>query len=41
MPLGWGAGVVRQLLQDLHRLFPEMKGFSERNLLFMRSFAEA
>ena len=29
---GWGAKVVDRLAGDLHRQFPEMKGFSARNL---------
>lgn len=37
---GWGAKVVGQLAQDLTAAFPDMKGFSHRNLLYMRSFAE-
>jgi len=39
--LGWGSGVVDQLSRDLRATFPEMKGFSRRNLLFMRSLAKA
>jgi predicted nuclease of restriction endonuclease-like (RecB) superfamily len=38
---GWGAKVVDRLAADLHREFPEMKGFSRANLLYMRSFAES
>jgi predicted nuclease of restriction endonuclease-like (RecB) superfamily len=38
---GWGAKFVDQLSADLRREFPEMKGFSPRNLRYMRSFAEA
>jgi predicted nuclease of restriction endonuclease-like (RecB) superfamily len=38
---GWGAKVIDHLAQDLRRAFPEMKGFSPRNLKYMRSFAEA
>jgi predicted nuclease of restriction endonuclease-like (RecB) superfamily len=38
---GWGAKFVDQLAADLRREFPEMKGFSPRNLRYMRSFAEA
>jgi predicted nuclease of restriction endonuclease-like (RecB) superfamily len=38
---GWGAKVIDRLARDLRRSFPEMRGFSSRNLLFMRSFAEA
>jgi predicted nuclease of restriction endonuclease-like (RecB) superfamily len=38
---GWGSKVIERLSQDLRREFPEMKGFSARNLKYMRSFAEA
>jgi predicted nuclease of restriction endonuclease-like (RecB) superfamily len=38
---GWGAKVIDRLSQDLRRAFPEMKGFSARNLKYMRAFAEA
>jgi len=38
---GWGAKVVERLAQDLGRAFPDMKGLSQRNLKYMRSFAEA
>ena len=38
---GWGSKVVTQLAKDLKREFPEMKGFSSRNLKYMRAFAEA
>ena len=37
---GWGSKVVERLAHDLRQEFPEMKGFSYRNLLFMRVFAE-
>jgi len=37
---GWGAKVIEQLAKDLTGAFPDMKGFSRRNLLYMRSFAE-
>ena len=37
---GWGAKVVKQLAQDLKQAFPELKGFSERNLKYMRQFAQ-
>jgi predicted nuclease of restriction endonuclease-like (RecB) superfamily len=37
---GWGAKVIEQLSKDLRSAFPEMKGFSRTNLLYMRSFAE-
>jgi predicted nuclease of restriction endonuclease-like (RecB) superfamily len=38
---GWGAKVIQQLASDLRRDFPEMRGFSRTNLLYMRAFAEA
>jgi predicted nuclease of restriction endonuclease-like (RecB) superfamily len=38
---GWGAKVIERLSQDLRAAFPEMKGFSSRNLKYMRAFAEA
>jgi predicted nuclease of restriction endonuclease-like (RecB) superfamily len=38
---GWGAKVVESLSNDLRFTFPEMKGFSVRNLNYMRKFAEA
>lgn len=38
---GWGAKVIDQLAADLRREFPTMKGFSARNLKYMRAFAEA
>lgn len=38
---GWGAKVVDTLANDLHAAFPQMKGFSVRNLKYMRAFALA
>jgi predicted nuclease of restriction endonuclease-like (RecB) superfamily len=38
---GWGAKVINQLASDLKQEFPEIKGFSRTNLLYMRAFAEA
>ncbi len=38
---GWGAKVIDRLARDLRAEFPDMKGFSPRNMLFMRAFAEA
>lgn len=38
---GWGAKVLERLAADLRTAFPSMKGFSRRNLLYMRAFAEA
>jgi predicted nuclease of restriction endonuclease-like (RecB) superfamily len=36
---GWGAKVIDRLAQDLKQEFPDMKGFSARNLKYMRAFA--
>lgn len=36
---GWGAKVIDRLASDLRSSFPEQKGFSPRNLKYMRSFA--
>ena len=38
---GWGAKVIDRLSRDLRAAFPEMKGFSPRNLKYMRAFAQA
>ena len=38
---GWGSKVIPQLAKDLKREFPDMKGFSQRNLKYMRTFADA
>ena len=38
---GWGAKVIERLAEDLRLAFPEMKGFSRANLMYMRAFAEA
>jgi predicted nuclease of restriction endonuclease-like (RecB) superfamily len=38
---GWGAKVIDRLAADLCESFPEMKGFSPRNLKYMRAFAAA
>ncbi|MDP1613485.1 MAG: PDDEXK nuclease domain-containing protein [Sulfuritalea sp.] len=38
---GWGAKVIERLAHDLRTAFPEMKGFSRANLMYMRAFAEA
>jgi len=37
---GWGARVIDRLSLDLGRAFPDMSGFSTRNLRYMRAFAE-
>jgi predicted nuclease of restriction endonuclease-like (RecB) superfamily len=36
----WGGKALARLAADLRREFPDMTGFSERNLLYMRTFAE-
>lgn len=36
---GWGSKVTEQLAKDLKRAFPGMKGFTRRNLLYMRRLA--
>jgi len=38
---GWGAKVIERLAHDLRTDFPDMKGFSRANLMYMRAFAEA
>ncbi len=38
---GWGAKVVDRLAVDLREAFPDMQGFSPRNLKYMRAFAAA
>ena len=38
--LGWGAKVVEQISRDLRLEFPAMKGFSPRNVKYMRALAE-
>ncbi len=37
---GWGAKVISKLAKDLKAEFPEMKGFSSRNINYMRAFAD-
>ena len=37
---GWGAKVIETVSADLKREFPDMSGFSPRNLKYMRRFAE-
>ena len=37
----WDAKVIDRLAADLKGAFPEMKGFSPRNLEYMRAFGEA
>ncbi len=38
---GWGAKVIDRLATDLREGYPDMKGFSPRNLKYMRAFAAA
>ncbi len=38
---GWGSKVIDRLAHDLRTAFPHMKGFSARNLKYMRAFATA
>jgi len=38
---GWGAKVIDRLADDLRREFPEMRGFSGRNLKYMKAFGES
>jgi predicted nuclease of restriction endonuclease-like (RecB) superfamily len=38
---GWGAKVIDRLSHDLKTAFPDMSGFSPRNLKYMRKFAES
>jgi predicted nuclease of restriction endonuclease-like (RecB) superfamily len=38
---GWGAKIIDRLAKDLKNSFPEMSGFSSRNIRYMRSFALA
>lgn len=38
---GWGAKIIERLAHDLRTAFPQMKGFSRANLMYMRAFAQA
>ncbi len=38
---GWGSKVIDRLSHDLKSVFPDMTGFSARNLKYMRKFAES
>jgi predicted nuclease of restriction endonuclease-like (RecB) superfamily len=38
---GWGAKVIDRLASDLKRAFPDLQGFSPRNLKYMRALATA
>ncbi|GGH18070.1 DUF1016 domain-containing protein [Sphingobacterium alkalisoli] len=37
----WGAKIIDQISKDLRNEFPDSKGFSVRNLKYMRAFADA
>lgn len=37
---GWGSKVIARVASDLKAAFPDMKGFSTRNVKYMRYFAE-
>ena len=36
---GWGAKVIDRMSKDLKDAFPEMSGFSPRNIKYMRKYA--
>ena len=38
---GWGTKVIDRLSADLRQTFPDMRGISPRNLVFMRAIGEA
>ena len=38
---GWGAKVIDRMSKDISAEFPDMKGFSPRNIKYMRKFAES
>jgi predicted nuclease of restriction endonuclease-like (RecB) superfamily len=38
---GWGAKTIDKIARDLKLAFPDMQGFSPRNLRYMRAFAQA
>jgi predicted nuclease of restriction endonuclease-like (RecB) superfamily len=38
---GWGAKVIDRLAADVQRAFPKLRGYSVRNLKYMRAFAES
>ncbi|GAB3253901.1 hypothetical protein GCM10027562_14930 [Arthrobacter pigmenti] len=38
---GWGSKVVTRLSADVRERFPDARGFSPRNLRYMKSFAAA
>lgn len=38
---GWGAKIIERLAKDIRQEFPTIKGFSSRNLKYMRAFAQS
>ena len=38
---GWGTKVTENISNDLRKEFPEMKGLSSRNLIYMQTFAKS
>ena len=38
---GWGAKIFERLARDLREAFPNISGFSVRNLQYMRAFSTA
>ena len=38
---GWGAKIIDRLSHDLKKAFPQISGFSPRNLKYMRKFAQS
>src|SRR5574344_2053659 len=38
---GWGAKVIDKMSDDIQKTFPDVKGFSPRNIKYMRKFAES
>ena len=38
---GWGTRVLDRLATDLRTAFPQMRGLSRRNFVYMRTFAAA
>src|SRR4051812_12461316 len=38
---GWGAKIIKLLAADFKKEFPSIKGFSPRNLQYMKQFSEA
>lgn len=37
---GWGAKTIERFAKDINSLFPDVSGFSFRNIKYMRQFAE-